>query len=186
MVLCAQTLHDSLHADSVTRLQGFKQLAVLEQQGDEITHVIMREVAATFIIPFDREDIQALAVAMDDVADYLYAIAKRMELYKIHQIHPYMLKMSVLILDAAIELDKVVNDLRDLRYTKSMQESLSRIRDCEKHVGDMHGDAVATLFKAGDAIELLKLKEVFSLFYSAADKIEETGSVIETVLVKYS
>ncbi len=62
-----------------------------EQVGDEITHEIFTELSSNFITPFDREDIHQLASALDDIADFIYASAKRVDLYKIDHIHPSMI-----------------------------------------------------------------------------------------------
>src|SRR5947209_6654089 len=46
-----------------------ERLRDLEHRGDDITHRIIRELNATFITPFDREDIYALATGLDDAID---------------------------------------------------------------------------------------------------------------------
>ena len=47
----------------------------LERQGDEATRTIMRLLNTTFVTPFDREDIHALAEELDDVVDDMLAVA---------------------------------------------------------------------------------------------------------------
>jgi uncharacterized protein Yka (UPF0111/DUF47 family) len=91
LVETAQVLEKALKSDSVTRIQSFETINLLEKQGDEITHAIMRETGNTFIVPFDREDIHALAIAIDDVVDYIYGTSKRLDIYKVHQIRIFYL-----------------------------------------------------------------------------------------------
>jgi uncharacterized protein Yka (UPF0111/DUF47 family) len=55
----------------------------LEHANDELTHRIFTELGRNFITPFDREDIHHLASALDDIADYIYACAKKIKLYHI-------------------------------------------------------------------------------------------------------
>ena len=50
-----------------------KQIKDVEHNCDEITHRVTTKLNKSFITPFDREDIYTLAVALDDVCDYIDA-----------------------------------------------------------------------------------------------------------------
>lgn len=183
----AEVFHKALHADSVTRLTLLKEINVLERQGDEYTHVIVNEASSTFIVPFDREDIQSLAVAIDDVLDYMNGCAKRIELYKIHNITPEMLQLADVILKACREFEALVRQMSDLKYTAEVQASLARISEYEKQADGLFDKVVSRLFaEEKDALEILKMKEVYSFFSATTDKVEDASSVIENILVKFS
>ena len=81
-----------------------KEIERLEHVGDGVTHEIFIELSASFITPFDREDIHSLVSSLDDVVDFIHGSAKRIELYKIETISPAMIKLSELILQGAEEL----------------------------------------------------------------------------------
>ena len=55
----------------------------LEHANDELTHRIFTELGRNFITPFDREDIHYLASALDDVADFVFASAKKINFYRV-------------------------------------------------------------------------------------------------------
>jgi hypothetical protein len=130
---------------------------------------------------------QRLAVSLDDIVDFIHGSSKRIELYKIHQLHPAMLQMSVLIHESTKELDKIIKNLNSLRYTAQMRESLAIIKDFEKKADDLYDDAIGKLFKDNPSpIEVLKIKEVLSFMTSATGSLATTASVIENVLVKFS
>ena len=187
VVASAEALKIALHSDSVTRINAHKEIERLEHQGDEYTHGILREAASTFVTPFDREDIQELAVTLDDVVDFIHGTSKRIELYKITQIHPSMLVLSNLIYEGAKELDVIIQNMPSLRYSVEMRASLSKIKDLEKRADDVYDDVIGKLFKQDtDALEVLKLKEVLSFMTSASNSLVDTASVIENVLVKFS
>ena len=63
-----------------SRIGLIKEIEDLEHEGDRITHEIFVELSKNFITPFDREDIHALASALDDIADYVHGSANRMYL----------------------------------------------------------------------------------------------------------
>jgi uncharacterized protein Yka (UPF0111/DUF47 family) len=64
-----------------------KSMAVkeLEHAGDVLTHELIRKINTTFITPFDREDVYALASRLDDVLDLIEAAADRLVLYRIKE-----------------------------------------------------------------------------------------------------
>ena len=63
--------------DFEMRAVFIKEIEDMEHTNDEYTHRIFTELGRNFITPFDREDIHALASALDDVSDYIYATAKK-------------------------------------------------------------------------------------------------------------
>lgn len=44
---------------------------IIEQQADSVAHKILNELQEAFITPYDREDLHALVIQMDDVVDDL-------------------------------------------------------------------------------------------------------------------
>src|ERR687892_2065123 len=60
-----------------------RDVVVCEQEGDRITHDIIQRLNSTFVTPIDREDIYALASAMDDVVDFIEEVADFLALYRI-------------------------------------------------------------------------------------------------------
>ena len=60
-----------------------REILVCEHEGDRITHDIIDRLNHTFVTPIDREDILALASALDDIVDYTEEVADYLGLYKI-------------------------------------------------------------------------------------------------------
>ena len=187
MVEVAKVLENALKSDSVTRIQSFETINLLEKQGDEITHAIMRETGNTFIVPFDREDIHALAIAIDDVVDYIYGTAKRIDLYKVHQISPAMVRLAEIITLSAIELQSAVREMRSLRNVRKVKAHLHTINTLENEADKIMNTTIADLFKnETDAMVILKTKEVITFLENATDKCEEAAHVIDSVIIKFS
>ena len=164
-----------------------RQIEKLEHAGDEITHEIFQEVGSTFITPFDREDIQRLASALDDIIDYIHGSAKRIELYKVDVIHPAMYKLSELIVSCASELNIAICELRNMRKIGKIREACVRINSIENHADDIFDNAVARLFEEEkNAIEIIKVKEILSALETATDKAEDAANVLESIIIKFS
>src|SRR4029453_3766480 len=60
-----------------------KRLVEAEHEGDRLTHAIYSRLNSTFITPFDREDIHALAGQLDDVLDAIEAAADMLVLHRV-------------------------------------------------------------------------------------------------------
>lgn len=186
LVAISKVLIDALTTPSMDkRLAFIREIEKLEHVGDEITHNIFQEVSTTFITPFDREDIQRLASAMDDIVDYIHGSAKRIELYKVDPIHPAMIKLAELILQSAEELNTAIGALRNMKNIIKIKEALVRVNSLENHADDIFDNAVARLFEdEKDAIQIIKIKEVLSALETATDKCEDVANVLESVIVK--
>jgi predicted phosphate transport protein (TIGR00153 family) len=167
------------------RIAMIREIEKLEHKGDEITHTIFNELAASFITPFDREDIQYLASGLDDILDYIHGSAKRIELYKVENIQPSMVKLSELILQCSEQLDMAIQQLRSMRNTVKIREALVRVNSIENHADDIFDNAVARLFEdEKNAVEVIKIKEVLSALETATDKCEDVANVLETIILK--
>jgi len=172
-------------ANPATREELYKQIDKLENKGDELTHQIYLELGKNFITPFDREDIHALATAIDDVADNIQGAANRMSLYRIDEFDESLRKLCDLILQASIDLEKAVRELKDLRNVRNIADSCIRINSVENQADYVFDRAVADLFLyERDAIKLIKYKEILAALENATDMCEDAANVMESILVK--
>lgn len=186
VVVMSAILVDAVNTpDSATREDLFKQIDKLENKGDELTHQIYLELGKNFITPFDREDIHALATAIDDVADFIQGAANRMSLYRIDDYNDHIRKLSDLILQASQDLEKAVRELKDLKNVRNIADSCIRINSVENQADYVFDRAVADLFLyETDAIRLIKYKEILAALETATDRCEDAANVMESILVK--
>lgn len=159
----------------------------LENVGDTYTHDLMVELSSNFITPFDREDIHSLASAMDNVADYIDACAKRIELYHIDEITEPMKELADLLTKATAELKVAIMELKNMKNVVRVKEALIRVNSIENQSDMIYNYAIAELFKTEkDAIKLIKYREILEHLENAIDRCEDVGDVIESILVKNS
>ena len=148
-------------ADVEKRKVIFKEIERLEHVGDDITHSIFLELSKTFITPFDREDIHQLASAVDDVADYIYSTANKIQMYNMDTISEPVIKISELLVEMCIDIDKAIKELRSFKNIRVIADACIRINSGENQADYVFTLAVARLFEyETNAIELIKHKEV--------------------------
>lgn len=107
------------------------QIEDLEHKNDDNTHRIFTELGRNFITPFDREDIHYLASSLDDIADYIYACAKKINFYSVNPNDTGIQKMADLILQGSNEIKKAVFGLRDMKNLREMTEAMVKVNSIE-------------------------------------------------------
>jgi predicted phosphate transport protein (TIGR00153 family) len=159
----------------------------LEHKNDDATHAIFTELGRNFITPFDREDIHALATALDDIADYIHASAKKISFYHINPNDTGIHKLAELVLQSTIEIKKAVLGLRDMKNLREMTSALIKINSIENQADDVFDMSIEMLFNTeNDFKEVIKKREVYQVLEIATDKSEDAANVIESIIIKYS
>jgi hypothetical protein len=186
VVAMGHVLVEAVNTNNLTtREELFKQIDKLENKGDEITHQVYLELGKNFITPFDREDIHALVSAIDDVADNIQGSANRMFLYRVEEMTEPIRKLADLILQATIDLEKAVRELKDLKNVRNIADSCIRINSVENQADYVFDRAVGDLFLyEKDALKVIKHKEILAALETATDMCEDAANVMESILVK--
>src|SRR4051812_5458194 len=154
----------------------------IEHKGDELTHSVLVKLHQTFITPFDREDIHALASAMDDVLDYLHAAGERLVMYKITNAPSQAIALAEVIIKQSTELQKAVSmlDKHDAVLDRCVE-----INRLENEADTLARTALAALFeREKDPITLIKQKELIEVLETATDKAEDAANILESVVLK--
>lgn len=159
----------------------------LEHRNDDNTHKIFTELGRNFITPFDREDIHYLASSLDDIADYIYATAKKIQIYNVNPNDTGISKMAELIEQGTMEIQKAVNGLRDMKNLRNMTEAMVRINSVENQADDVYDLSIEKLFETENDIKtLIKKREIFHSMETVTDKCEDAANVIESIIIKYA
>lgn len=158
----------------------------LEREADELTRSIFAELNKTFITPIDREDIQRIAAKTDDVIDYMEGIAGRIKSYHVTSAPPYMLEITKELLNAIKEVELLISRLKDVKADKSLVDHCRKISDIEHTVDDLYRTAVGQLFETNDAVNIIKLKDIYEAIEAASDRCLDVADVIEDVVLKYT
>ncbi len=181
------TLKKIADADEETTRALAKEIQDLEHQADEVTHRIFAELNATFVTPFDREDIHELASSLDDIMDYINGSATRFVLYNVKERAEYMKQLMDIIQKSVEAVARGVSFLRDFRKSDSLQKVLRDVNEYENEADTVFENAVADLFaNEKNVIQLIKLKEIYVGLETATDRCEDVANVLESILIKHA
>jgi len=159
----------------------------LEHVNDDFTHRIFTELGRNFITPFDREDIHYLASALDDIADYIYSSAKKINFYKVNPNDQGIQKMADLIELSSEHVKSAVMELRNMRNMRQITDALVKVNSIENQADDIYDMSIDRLFQSEpDVKEVIKKREIYQALENATDKCEDAGNVIESIIIKYA
>ena len=155
-----------------------------EHQADETTHEIAKRVNSTFVTPFDREDIYALASSLDDVMDFMEEAVDLTMLYEVEKL-PGGMADQVDVLQRCAEL--TAEAMPKLKSMKGLEEYWIEINRLENAGDKSYRRILAKLFSGKyEALEVLKLKDIVDSLEHAVDAFEKVANIIEQIHAKES
>ena len=161
-----------------------KQIVDAEQEGDRITHAIIKRLNSTFVTPIDREDIYGLATQMDDIVDYTEEAADFLGLYKIEAPMSQAQELTKVLVAACEQLAAGLEHLRDF---KDLDKYWIEIHRLENDGDRISRDAVASLFSNGiDPMVVIRWKDMFAVLENAIDATETAAQILEGIVIKNS
>lgn len=178
-----KTLNEMFAGETEAFASHAKRLRDLEHQGDEITHRIIRELDVTFITPFDREDIYALATTLDDIVDLVEETADTVMIDRIDRITPEARQMADILLKMSQEL---VDAIDHLDAMKNMKEHWVAMNDLENQGDRVTRAAIGALFEnnSQDPVTIIKWKDVYALLEKTIDRTEDIANILESVTIR--
>ncbi|MCL1942883.1 MAG: DUF47 family protein [Candidatus Azobacteroides sp.] len=189
LVQSSDLLYELFSCTDVSRRDELCKLIKAEElKGDKVTGYILKAMNETFVTPFDREDINALADEMDDVIDGINRAAQKVLLYSPENMPECTLHLSEIIRKGASEIQSAVIELPNIKKNdKHFRQHYREIKHLEEEADVLYEVGIMNLFKEEkNTIELIKLKEIIQELEKAANKINNTGKVFKTIFVKYA
>jgi len=159
-----------------------------EVKGDRVTGRILKALNETFITPFDREDINALADEMDDVIDTINRSAQKVVLYSPKKLPECTVLLTNIIKKGCSEIQEGINELENIKKTdQRLRQHYKKIKSLEEDADVIYEKGIMSLFKEeSETIELIKLEKIIQELEKTANKINNTGKVMKTIFVKYA
>ena len=185
----AELLVDILdHYEDVDRKA--RHLKDIEHRGDELTHLVFAALNRAFVTPFDREDISALASALDDVIDWIEETARRLRLYRMPETTPIARQFGRIILEQNQQIARALSLLDSGKDADQMARANEEIHRLENEGDDLLAEAIASLYdgvtEVPDLIRAMRWGDIYQLLEDTTDKCEHVATVIRNIAGKQS
>lgn len=185
LVVGADLLAELLATSPADRPEVAERMRAAEHAADETTHEIMRKLNSTFVTPFDRQDIYALASGLDDVMDAMEAAVDIVVLYQVGELPSELADMVGVLQKAAAITAEAMPGLRSIG--PHLADYWIEVNRLENLADQVYRGFIARLFGGDtDAVTIMKLKDVVTELEDAADKFEQVANIVETIAVKES
>jgi predicted phosphate transport protein (TIGR00153 family) len=170
-------------------LQGYpdsrekaRDVLLCEQEGDRITYEIIQRLNTTFVTPVDREDVIAMASALDDVVDFTEETADLLGLYKIEAPMEQAQHLARILHEAARALASAVPLMRSFG---DVSAQLAEVHRLENEGDTASREAVASLFDTGiDPMVVIRWKDIFERLEDGIDATERAANVLSGIVLK--
>jgi predicted phosphate transport protein (TIGR00153 family) len=183
LVRAADLLDQMLRGYPGTRDLG-REILTCEQEGDRITHDIYRRLNQTFVTPIDREDIIALASALDDIVDFTEEVADFLGLYKIEAPMEQAVKLAHVLLNSVRAVEGAIGRLRGFG---DISHFIIEIHGLENDGDRITREAIASLFyNPIDPMVVIRWKDILERLESAIDACEHAANILEGIVIKQS
>lgn len=161
------------------------QLRAIEHEGDLATREIFQALNSTFITPFDREDIRAVAMGLDDILDFIEGVAQYLILFELSDAPAPLIRFADILVAMVEEIDRTTALIWNLANDKKIHESIVRISEFENEGDALYNSVIADLFKSeGSPVQILKWKEVYEGLEEACDACRDYTHSIANMMIK--
>ena len=159
-----------------------------ETTGDELLREFYNEFNEAFVTPFDREDMNALAMDLDKFLDFINHSAKTILMYNPKKIDKQVKEIIDNIHEDASIMIKIFGLLDDLsKNHKEISDLCQKVTLIEHAVDDIYGDYISYLFaNEKDEIELLKCKEIAQVIEDTTDRAKDVTTTVKSLIIKES
>ncbi len=161
------------------RIAGIQRL---EKRGDQIDRDINLRLENSFVAPFDREDIHELTVRLDDVVDYVQAVAESLAIYDVNKPTADCVRLAQILAEQGTELAAALTKLEGM---KDLTDHLEKIHELEHEADGVSRAAIGRLFRdSHDPLEVIKWRELYLQLENAIDAAEDAAEAIERMIHK--
>ena len=160
------------------------EIRATEHRGDEISHEIGHRLEATFVTPFDREDIYGLISGLDDVLDFIEEAADSFVLYRIEAPTAIAVEQAAIVVKQVELLHEALSHLQGFNGLDRYWIEVHRLENEGDRIARA---AIASLFaNEKDPINLVRWKEIYDLLEATIDKAEDVANIIERITIKHA
>ncbi len=180
---CARRLND-LVSDLDDVEAKHSRVVESERTGDQLTLAILHRLDTTFVTPFDREDIHALAEELDDVVDDMQAVSDLLQLMHPEEQLPELKEQADILVQMAGKTVELLGRLQGMRGLKPLLDDIDRLETEGDHI---YRRTMARLF-SGDfpALEVLKWKDIVQAMEEALNTLEDVSDIVESIVLKHA
>ncbi len=173
--------------ESSAQASSIHEIIQTRRKDKRITQQITEELCKTFVTPFEREDIEALSLALYRIPKTVEKIVERLTICPARVPRESMQRQVVLLEEAVGSVVFMVKELRQGTQIEKIQDAHSRLQFAEGEADKIMLALVKDLYNGPyDAKEVVILMELYDLVETAVDRARDAGQVVFQIMLKNS
>jgi uncharacterized protein Yka (UPF0111/DUF47 family) len=161
-----------------------KEMFELEQEGDILTHDILKKLSNKRYASIDRKVIHTLTCRLDDVLDLIWASADKLSIFKLDNPTEDALQISENLLMMIESMARAIGYLKEMEYFH-IQNYCIEINELENKIDRFFIKALKRLFdESEDPKYIIKWKDIYQHLEDASDRCEDVSNILEMLAMK--
>jgi uncharacterized protein len=185
--LSTELLAKILKDENSVAASNIHEIVNARRKDKRITQKITEELCKTFVTPFEREDIEALSLALYRIPKTVEKLVERLTICPARVPRESMQRQVGLLVEAVEAVDFMVKQLRKGVQLDRIQDANNRLQFAEGEADKVMLALVKDLYNGPyDAKEVVILMELYDLVEAAVDRARDAGQVVLQIMLKYS
>jgi len=181
----ARLLMDLIRTPENTR--NMDDLVLARRKEKRIAEQISEELVKTFVTGLEREDIEALSLALKKIPKTAEKFAERWVLAAPHMGGVDFSKQGEMMVKATEVVHEMVTQLRDMQHLERTREMNTKLQYIEGEADKLMLDLLKELYSGKyDALRAIVIRDLYELMEKVIDRCRDAGNVVMHIVLKNS
>jgi uncharacterized protein Yka (UPF0111/DUF47 family) len=170
-----------------TSAKGLDDLVLTRRKEKKIAEQISAELVKTFVTGLEREDIEALALALYKIPKTVEKLAERITLGQQHLEGVDFTRQIEIMEQATDVVLAMVKQLRDMKHLEKIREVNDKLQYLEGEADQLMMDLLKDLYSGRyDALRAIVIRDLYELIEKVIDRCRDAGNVVMHIVLKNS
>ncbi len=162
-------------------------IKVAKNRSKAVTQEIVEKLCHTFITPFDREDIHALARGMYKIPKICEKAQERLLSFQIQPFQSDLYRLTDNMVEASEQLHFLLKNLKTLKHLQQVSDKCALLQNVENNTDELLNQLLVDLFqKEHDVKQIILRRDVYELMENIVDRHRDMGNIILEIVLKHS
>lgn len=170
---------------SQTRIDAkyFSLIKDIEHEADTHRHRMGEHLNRAFITPIDREDIDVILNATDNIVDSIDSVVKTLYMMRVEESDKFCIKFSDLVINACTLMVTMLEEMKNFKKSMKVIEYCIEINNIEEQGDKLLREATYQLFAPNaDPIYVMKMYSVYKCLEDALNNCEDVADIVQGIM----
>lgn len=164
-----------------------KEVHKMENEADQIIHVMRNNLIKDFLPPIEREDIALIGHRLDDIEDSIDEILINLRIFNVTEIREGVNEITEILLQATDAVKDMFLNFKNFRKIDLIKEKIIEVNNLEEQGDRAYEKLMSNLYRTEtNSVNLIKWTKIYEWLENAIDCCEQVSDCVEDVIVSNS